>query len=99
MAEIVDNYSDQFQLTLGAYGANLIFGLTPAHQDPSSPKPPERIAVIRTSIEHLKVMAIVVTRIIKAMEADTGIKYKIPTKVLASLGIAPEDWDAFWSNK
>lgn len=99
MAEPIDIYSDQFQLSLGAYGANLTFALAPAHQDPTAPKLAETIAVVRTSVEHLKVMAIVITKSIKSMESEFGVDYKVPTKVLASLGIAPEDWNAFWANK
>lgn len=99
MPEVIDVYSDQFSIGLGPYGANLMFALTPAHQDVTSPKPPEQLATIRMSIEHLKVMAILITRQVKKMESDLGVTYKIPSQILNSLGFAPEDWDLFWSSK
>ena len=97
MAEPIDVYCDQFILTTTTYGANLSFQLTTPHPDPTKPVPPERVATIRMSNEHLKVMAMIIARQIKKMEAETGVRIDVDNRVLVSLGIAREDWDRFWS--
>ena len=97
MIEAIDVYSDQFTLTVGAYGASLSFAVSAPHPEPSAPKPPERVATIRMSVEHLKTMAVIIARHVKRMEAELGVSYQVPTQVLAQLGIGREDWDSFWS--
>lgn len=97
MVEPIDTYSDQFMVTTTSYGANLSFLLGTPHPEPTKVIPPERVATIRMSNEHLKVMAMVITRQIKKMEADTGVKIDVDSRVLNNLGIGREDWDSFWS--
>lgn len=94
--DAIDVYSDQFTVTIGPYGANLSFALSVAHPDPSSPKPPERIATVRMSVEHLKTMCIIIARHIKRIEGELGITFQVPTQILNQLGIGQEDWDSFW---
>lgn len=96
MVEPIDVYSDQFMVTITSYGANLSFYLNTPHPEQAKVVPAERIATIRMSNEHLKVMAMVIVRQIKKMESDTGIRTSIDNRVLNSLGIAPEDWEGFW---
>lgn len=97
MVEPIDTYSDQFMVTTTSWGANLSFLMNTPHPETTKPVPAERVATIRMSNEHLKVMAMVIVRQIKKMEAETGIKANVDSRVLNSLGIAPEDWDSFWS--
>ena len=97
MVEPIDAYSDQFMVTTTSWGANLSFLMNTPHPEATKPVPAERVATIRMSNEHLKVMAMVIVRQIKKMEAETGVKANVDSRVLNSLGIAPEDWDSFWS--
>ena len=97
MVEPIDTYSDQFMVTTTSWGANLSFLMNTPHPEATKPVPAERVATIRMSNEHLKVMAMVIVRQIKKMEAETGVKANVDSRVLNSLGIAPEDWDSFWS--
>ena len=97
MADVIDVYSDQFTVTVGPYGASLSFGESVPHPDPAAPKPPERVATIRMSVEHLKTMAMIIVRHVKKVEADLGVSYQVPSQILAQLGIGREDWDNFWS--
>ena len=97
MVEPIDTYSDQFMVTTTSWGANLSFLVNTPHPEPTKPVPAERVATIRMSNEHLKVMAMVIVRQIKKMEAETGVKINVDSRVLNSLSIAPEDWDSFWS--
>ena len=97
MIEPVDVYSDTFTVSIGPYGASLSFAVNVPHPEPTAPKPPERVATIRMSVEHLKTMAIIITRHVKKMEEELGISYNMPSNILAQLGIGREDWDAFWT--
>ena len=90
-------YADQFQVTIGVWGATLNFQLS-SHQPPAPGAQPqsERVATVRTSLEHLKTMTMMIKREISDFESREGIQIQVPTRVLAGLGIAKEDWDAFW---
>lgn len=97
MVEPIDTYSDQFMVTTTSWGANLSFLVNTPHPEAAKPVPAERVATIRMSNEHLKVMAMIIVRQIKKMEGETGVKINVDSRVLNSIGIAREDWDAFWS--
>ena len=96
MPEPIDVYADSFTVTTGAYGAALSYSLSPAHPSQASPTPPERVATVRMSLEHLKTMIYVARRQVTQYEQGTGIQVRVPTQVLSGLQIALEDWDAFW---
>lgn len=98
MGEPIDAYSDQFMMTTTSWGANLSFLVNAPHPEPTKPVAAEKVATIRMSNEHLKVMAMVIVRQIKKMESDTGIKIEVDPHVLNNLGIAREDWDIFWKS-
>ena len=94
----LDVYSDQFMVTTTAFGANLSFLVNTPHPEQSKPVAPERLATIRMSIEHLKLMAMIIVKQVKKMESDTGIKIAIDKRVLNGLSIAPDDWEEFWKS-
>lgn len=96
MVEPIDAYSDQFMVTTTSWGANLSFLVNTPHPEQTKPVPAERVATIRMSNEHLKVMAMVIVKQIKKMEAETGVKLDVDRRVLNNLGVSPEDWDDFW---
>ena len=97
MGEPIDIYSDQFQVSIGPYGCTLNFMLTgPIPPAPGSPPQAERLATVRTSIEHLKVLTFILRRQILEAEGGMGIKVQLPMQLLNSLKISPEDWDGFW---
>ncbi len=97
MVEPVDIYSDSFQLNTGPYGSTLNFMLSPS-TPPAPGKTPqsETLATIRMSLEHLKLMTFVLRRQIMIHEQQAGVNIQVPTQVLHSLGINPEDWDSLW---
>lgn len=97
MAEPVDVYSDQFQINLGVYGCVcnfLVSNATPSA--PGTPPQSERVATVRMSLEHLKLMTFVLHRQLAQFETQAGISIPIPLPVLSSLQIRQEDWQAFW---
>jgi hypothetical protein len=97
MPDPVDAYADQFQITLGPYGSTLSFLVSQA-----TPPPPgaslqsDRVATIRMSLEHLKVMTFLLRRQVVQYERDRAIDVQIPQEILNSLRIGLEDWQAFW---
>ena len=96
MSEPIDVYADSFTITTAAYGVALTFSLQQAHPSQVSPTPPERVATIRMSLEHLKTMIFIMKRQLTRHERETGIEVGIPAQVLSQLQVAPEDWDSFW---
>ena len=97
MSEPVDVYCDQFQVTIGPYGSALSFMLSsPTPPAPGSAPPAERMASVRMSLEHLKVMTFMIRQQILKYERDSGISIQVPRDVLNNLRIGPEDWEALW---
>jgi hypothetical protein len=58
-----DAYSDSIQLTTGPYGIAIVFGLSPSRPNPQSV--PAEVGTIRMSLEHAKVMAMLMRRQLK----------------------------------
>jgi len=97
MPEPIDVYADQFGLNVGAYGSSLNFFVSSATPPaPGTAPQTERLATIRMSLEHLKVMAFVMRRQILQYEQQTGVNIQIPVEVLNGLRISREDWEAIW---
>ena len=97
MPDSIDVYSDQFQVTTGPYGGALAFAVSPATPPAVGSAPLiERVATVRMSLEHLKVMTFVLRRQIIEHERKSGITIPIPIPILNDIGISPEDWDSFW---
>lgn len=97
MEEPIDIFSDQFQVNLGPYGCTLNFLLTdPVPPAPGSAPQARRLASVRMSAEHLKVMTFILRKQITLAETQTGVRTEIPVQVLNSLHISREDWDSFW---
>ncbi len=95
--EPIDVYSDSFQLNTGPFGVTLNF-MVSSHAPPAPGTIPqsERLATVRMSLEHLKVMTFILTRQVLQHERETGVKIEIPVEVLNQLRIAQEDWQSFW---
>ncbi len=97
MLEPIDVYSDQFQLGLGPFGATMNFMVSnPKPPAPGTPPQAESLANIRTSMEHLKVIAFVIRRSLLDYEKRAGVKVEVPIQALNALQISPEDWESLW---
>jgi hypothetical protein len=97
MTEPVDTYCDQFGLNLGPFGATLNFLMTSPNPPPAGTIPQaERMASIRVSLEHLKVMTFMLRRQIMQYEQQQSTDVGVPQDVLNSLRISQEDWQALW---
>jgi hypothetical protein len=97
MADPLDVYADQFQVHTGPYGCTLNFLLT-SHSPPppGSPLAATRVATVRMSVEHLKVMAFMLRQQILEYERRSGVQVQLPAEMLNQLRIGREDWDALW---
>ncbi len=97
MEDAIDIYTDQFQLNTGPYGCTINFLLSdPTPPAPGAPPRANRVATVRTSLEHLKTMTFILRRQILLQERQTGVKIEVPIQVLNALNISPEDWQGFW---
>ena len=98
MADAPDVYADQFQVSTGPFGCVLNFLLT--NREPAArgaiQQHPERVATIRTSLEHLKIVAFILHRQLTTHERNAQVRIPIPQIVLNGLQIGREDWDKFW---
>ena len=90
--DVLDVYSDQFRINTTPYGANLVFAKTqpdaPAGQAPRS----KDQVIVRMSLEHLKVMVMVLKKNLRGYEQRTGITVELPFDMLNSMGLSKEDW-------
>lgn len=100
MPDVVDVYSDQMQLNVGPLGCSLIFSVTSTGPVPQgTPALTERVAVVRVSLEHLKMMAYIFRRQLLEYERQAGVRIPIPRDMLNQLRIGPEDWTACWGDE
>ena len=90
--EILDVYSDQFRVNTSPYGASLVFARTQLDQPAGQPARSKDQVVVRMSLEHLKVMVMVLRKNLKGYEERTGVTIELPFDVLNSLGMSKEDW-------
>lgn len=100
MPDPVDVYADQFQINAGPYGCILNFLVT--QRDPvavGAVPQPERVATIRMSLEHLKVMTFLLRRQVVTYERNAAIRISIPQVVLNGLQVGREDWNECWKEE
>jgi len=84
-------YSDGIQIGISPFTVSLSFTVAPAAQ--AGAQLPAPVATIRTSLEHAKVMAIVLRRQLKQFEEQLGTEIPLPPQVFQQLGVSPkEDW-------
>ena len=87
-----DVYADQFILSTGVWGVAMSFLKTPPHPTPGHAPQPEPQAVIRMSLQHAKIVSMILRRQLKKWERE-NVDITIPTEVYNQLGLSPlEDW-------
>lgn len=91
---IPDVYTDAFQVTITPFGVNMTFGLREAHPNPTQQAVSQNVALVRMSLEHTKVMAMMLTKQVKLYEREGNLTIPIPAELYQRLGIAEEDWGA-----
>lgn len=90
--EPFDIYCDQFNVTLGPYGVTFLLQRSPALPQPGQ-STNESLGVVRMSLEHAKVFAMLLRRQLKTYEEEAGFPIRVMPQVMNSLGLSEEDWD------
>jgi len=84
-------YSDGIQVGISPFTVTL--GFTVAPQAQPGTQAPIPIATIRMSLEHAKVMAIILRKQLRQFEQQLGHEIALPSAVYQQLGLSPtEDW-------
>jgi hypothetical protein len=96
MPEQFDVYTDAFLVTVTPFGASLSFERREPHPSQTAAPVMTRLGTIRMSVEHLKLMTIMLKRQVKLAEEEGGVEFDVDTRILSQLHIAREDWDSFW---
>ena len=90
---VPDIYVDQFTLAQSPYGIALSFSLSHPSPGPAQRPVGEPKAVIRMSLEHAKVMALILRKQLKQYELETiGELIRIPRNVLQQMQLSEDDW-------
>ncbi len=93
MAEsLPEFYIDQFRVNVAPFGAAMTFGVGDPHPNPGQIQPVQDVVRLRMSLEHLKVMTMLLKRQLKAYEEQTGMPINIPRVVYNAVGLSGEDW-------
>ena len=84
-------YADGVQIGLGPFGAVLAFVMQPAGGPGTMA--PTRVCNMRMSVEHAKVLAILLRKQVKAYEAQIGQELPLHPQLYTQLGLSrQEDW-------
>ena len=84
-------YSDGIQIGVSPFTVTLGFTLAPQAQPGTQVATP--VATVRMSLEHAKVMAIILRKQLKQFEQQLGQDIALPHQVYQQLGLSPtEDW-------
>ncbi|MGD0654666.1 MAG: hypothetical protein ABSA16_10005 [Thermoguttaceae bacterium] len=90
-SELVDVYCDSAQILLGPF--DLLLYLSQRPSIPGSTMPPKMVGCVRMSLEHAKVLTIMLRKVLKQHEEIQGSPINIIPQVYQQLGLSPqEDW-------
>ena len=91
MADPLSVYSDGVQVAMSPFTVTLVFTENPVAAPGTAA--PQTVATVRMSLEHAKVMAIIMRRQLKQYEEQLGEPIKLLPQVFQQLGLSPqEDW-------
>jgi hypothetical protein len=85
-----DLYADTVQIGLSPFGVVLVCGLQPAGQVGAAPT---KVCNLRLSLEHAKVLAILLRKNLKTFEEQMGEDIPLHPQLYTQLGLSKtEDW-------
>lgn len=91
----IDIYFDRMQLTVTIFGVNMTLALSSPHPDKlddESVADMKDVATIRTSLNHAKIMTMLLRKQLKQYEEKSGSKIFIPVDVYEGLKLNEADW-------
>ncbi len=86
-------YADALQITTTPFGVNMTFSLREPHPVPGPQAQAKEVVRVRTSLEHAKVLTMLLRQQLRGFEGEAGIKIALPPEIYTQLGIAEEDWE------
>ena len=89
--EVPDVYSDQLLFTTTLFGVALSFSKMPPNPMPGQAPQGAIQAVVRMSLQHAKVMTMVMKRQLKNWERE-NVEIALPQAALNQMGLSLEDW-------
>lgn len=95
LPDIPDFYADRLRLTVTVFGVNISFGLGNPH--PSEANPDDVLDVLETvrvrmSLEHAKLMTMLLKKQIKEYERRNDTQVALPRQVIEGLNLSDESW-------
>jgi len=88
-----DYYFDRVRVTVSLFGVNIIISLSDeSPADDAKPLPIHKLATLRTSPIHAKVLAMMLRKQIKHFEAESGIEFPVPEDVFNALDLDAGEW-------
>ena len=89
--QVPELYSDGVQIGMSPFGVTLSFAMQPAGQTGSLA--PIRVCNLRMSLEHAKVLAIMLRKQLKSFEETMGDDIPLHPQLYTQLGLSKmEDW-------
>jgi hypothetical protein len=95
LPDIPDFYCDRMRMTVTVFGVNFTFGLGNPHpeQNPSDNLVDVlELVRVRMSLEHAKILAMLLKKQIKLYENSNETEVAIPKKIIEALNLVDEKW-------
>ena len=89
--EAPDVYADQFIVSNNIWGTALTFLKAPPHPAPGQTPQAERQVTVRMSLQHAKVVAMLLRKTLKSWERE-NVEIALPHAVLNAMQLSAEDW-------
>jgi len=87
--QVPDLYTDSVQIATGPFGVILVLGM----QTGQAGSAPDKIANLRMSLEHAKILAIMLKKQLKVFEEQIGADIPLHPQLYTQLGLSKtEDW-------
>lgn len=90
--KIPEVYTDSFTVAVNPFGVAFTFGVNTARPTTGLVTPAKDVAIVRMSLEHAKVLAMLLRRDLRNYEINNKLEIPLPAQVYTQLGIAKEDW-------
>lgn len=91
MPDVAEFYVDQFRMNVNPYGAAITFGLASPNPTTGQSQVQDTV-ILRMSLEHMKVMAMILRKNLKGYEEQLQAPINLPRSILNQMGLSNEDW-------
>lgn len=92
--ETFDIYTDSSSIAVGPYGVTLVLQISPAQPGMPGQVVNSNLGAVRMSLEHAKVLAMMLRKQLKAFEDAAGYRIRVMPQAMNQVGLSEEDWDS-----